>query len=278
MKSGTRPSIFDTRDYSLHRTFGSVAQELPLMEYNYDAGLTMWDQDEPQLPYFDHALFNGCTGMAQADIASDQDGVIYNPIKTYDATCLVEGHGEEDGCDIRTSALTTINQGLWKLEDQTPAYKRAQIFNIDKVPGMDWFDSFRIALRLQAGTKTGISTGTLWPSEWETLVKSDGIAPDFNYSGNRNDYPWHDYKISGEKTIDGLPMLCIKSWQGNAYGDNGWLYISRERFNKIFNIYGTIGLTTAKVGATDIRTISPSLYQWMLQWLQKILPFITIYS
>jgi len=246
------------------------------MEYNFDAGLTMPNQMADGRPY-------GCTGYTQTDCKTDQDKTLYNAGYTYEKTSYMEGHPADQGCDIRTSvkslrvygALPTTSKGDTSyLDIEAAKHKSGQSFNVDKAQGRDWFDSFRIALRRQKeqGTNDSISVGTIWAFGWS----ADGVidTKDFIYSGRPFDYLWHNYKVCGEKTINGEPMLIIKAWLGKEVGDHGWLYIGRENWNKIFDIYGTIGLITAEAGPNDIYTIKLDMLQTVLVYLNRMLGLI----
>jgi len=263
MKHGAKRSILDPRDYSFHRSFGITYASLGLKEYNYDAGFGMPDQTADGYPY-------GCTGYAQAEVAQDIDKDHYAPSYTYQKTCAYEGHDTTTGCDIRTSARVGQVYGMQRPEETTESqaqtHRRGAFYNIEQIPGLDWFDSFRTQLR----KGSSISIGTIWFPEW-AYTQSDGIIPTFTYNGNANVYPWHNYKICGEKTINGFPYLIAKSWQGRHFGDQGWCYFPRETFNKAFDIYGTIGLIQGRYTPTDIVTVKITMLQFVLHYLGRII-------
>lgn len=273
VKHGTKRSVLDRRDYAFHRTFpkygASMPQDLPLMEYNYDAGLTIPDQNGDGWPY-------GCTGYTQTDLKQNQDKVRYEPAYTYLKTCMMEGHPPNQGCDVRISAKSLRVYGAEMPEETTDVqaaqHRSGQTFVIDRAPGRDWFDSFRIALRAR---KQGISTGTPWFPEWQYIgrvsILRTPVMPQ-----NIEDLAWHNYCVVGETTIDGKPYLRVKSWQGANYGQDGWVFMSRETFNVAFNTYyGTIGLITAKAAPEDIQTIKLDMYQTVLTYLNRILAIIS---
>lgn len=283
MPNGTRPALLDKRDYSFHRTFPQFAAiapaALPILDYSFDAGLTMPNQIADGYPV-------GCTGYAQTDCKTDQEKKIYDPGYTFKKTCYMEGHDLTSGADIRTSAKSLRVYGA-KLgsssapeaevtpEDDTAAKenKSGQSYNVDKAPGRDWFDSFRIALRSQMNNpvKNTISIGTIWFPEWGSPTSS-GLLPDqFEYNGNRYSYAWHDYKICGEHTVNGEPTLEVKSWQGRDIGNGGFLYLNRAAFNKAYDIYGTLALMTAQARPEDIRTIQIDIIQTILTYIERLL-------
>ncbi len=284
IRHGAKRTILDRRDYAYHKTFphfgAAWGPELSLMEYTLDARKTMPDQNADGLPY-------GCTGYAQTDAKCDQEGVIYDPRYTYFKTCFMEGHEATTGCDIRTSAKSLRVYGALPYDpafsnlpmDQKDAearkHKSGQTFFIDKAPGRDWFDSFRIALRAQYfNSNTPISTGTIWFPEWQSPEITGQLTDQFVYNNLPDEYEWHDYIIAGEHTIDGKPTMRVKSWQGPNYGDHGWVYVGRAAFNRAFDIYGTTGLTVAKASPEDVRTIDLDILQTVLDYLRRILDII----
>lgn len=281
MKSGTHPHVFKRDDPALHKTFpkfGAAAPTvLPLMEYNFDAGFPIPNQNAPDgrfnpaLP----ALPYGCTGETQSRFVTNEDKLLADPQYTYDATCEMEGHAPDQGCDIRNSAKSLTVYG-YRRDGDTPAQslarKRGAFFVIDLVPGRDWFDSFRLAMR---GNQKSISIGTPWFREWATVDVTGLLTSLFVYDGNPADYGWHNHLITGEKTVNGEPTLIDYSWQGENYGDAGVVYFDRATFNKAFDIYGTIGVTPGPVVTpAQVQYVEATIYQQILIYLNAILAII----
>lgn len=262
MISGTGPTLLDKRDRSYHRSFGTISYELDNIEYNYDAGLTIPDQMADGFPF-------GCTGYTQAEVAGDEDKSVYSPAYVYQKTCDFEGHPANQGCDIRNAAKVGIVYGMKRPgEDDNTAlnHRRGPFYSVDHLEGYDWFDSFRAALR---NGRRPISIGTIWFKEWGK--PQNGILTSFAYDGNRGNYPWHNYKICGEKIINEQPYLIAKTWQGRGYGDNGWCYIPRDVFNKAFDIYGTIGIIQPPFAPKDVFTIKLTILQFALLYLGRLI-------
>lgn len=278
MKHGTNPAKLDRRDYSFHRTFPQFAAAappiLPNMEYSLDAGLDMPDQVADGYDF-------GCTGYTQTNCKQDQDKVRYDPGFTYEKTCDMEGHGLDRGCDIRNSAKSlrvygALRQGEGS-DEEAAKHRSGQDFSVDKAPGRDWFDSFRITLRAQRGSaiKHPISIGTIWFSEWHGVPQSGLLTEHFTFDGDITHYLWHNYKISGEKMVGGEATLEVKSWQGRSVGNGGWLYMNRATFNKAFDsYYGTLAITQAAASEADIRTIKLDMLQTLLVYLNRMLALI----
>lgn len=267
IRHGTKPAPLDLRDYAYHRTHphfsAALPQVLPLMEYSYDAGLTMPDQNEEGLPF-------GCTGETMTDLKADLDKLTYKADYTYEKTCLMEGHGTDRGCDMRTAAKSLRIYGAQRTTEKTDQeaeqHRVGAIFFVDKAPGRDWFDSFRIALR---SNKQAIGLGTPW--FWSTNGPTDGmLSADFVYDGNPNDYSWHAWAMKGEQTLHGEPTLLVKSWQGPHIGNKGWLNMNRETFNRAYDIHGTIALLFANARPEDIKTILPDMWQLFYLFVNRL--------
>lgn len=281
MIGGTHRHRLDKKDYSLHRSFPRFGMVVPGpledREYSYDIGLFMPNQLAPDLRFNPPlpALFQGCTGETTTDIWGDIDECAYDPEYTYRGTCDIEGHGYDQGCDIRDSMGSPASIGLRKDGEtiaQARQRKRGPYFVIDRVPGRDWFDSFRLALR---GNGRSISMGSPWFSIFEEVDSTGLLSADFEYTeeGYGVNYEWHNSKVCGEKTLGGEPTLVVKSWQGRLYGDGGWVYMNRETFNKTFDIDGTIGATPGSrtLAPADVKRIQISLLQQMIIVINKLL-------
>lgn len=264
---GARRTLLDKRDYSFHRSYGTIGVTLEPQDYSFDAGLLMQDQNADLLPL-------GCTGYAQTDVAGDEDKTEYDPEYTYSKTCYIEGHGEDVGCSIRNSLKVGQAYGMKKkgeTDDQALTHRRGAFFSVDKASGCDWFDSMRLAMRK---AQKPLSLGTQWFHEWESTP--DGILTSlFVLDPNA---PWHNHVVCGEKVINGVPYLLGKSWQGKNYGDKGFHYFSRETFNKAFDVYGTCAFVQPSYTPKDINTIRLTLLQFSLYYLGRILGFQLAYA
>lgn len=267
MKSGLNPVERDHRDYDYHRTFGSVSPFVLPTEYDVDAGLTMPNQELDGLPY-------GCTGYAQTDLCTDEDGVVYDPRFTYDMTLKDEGQwgNYNTGCDIRDSLKTLLSYGA-KIKDNPnddpTTHRRGAYFNVG--PTTDFFEGVRSAMYLSRLEKRAASIGTPWFVEFERIT-ADGILPD-NPTINTN-AEWHNWVCSGWVMKQGEPYLKVKSWQGTAYGDNGWAYMSRSLYNKLLSMPYTGAFTVRKVLPEDIRTIKRTLMETLIVYLQRLLAML----
>lgn len=259
MKSGILPNNYDSRDYSHERTFGTVDTKLFPDEYNADLGLSFPDQDADGYP-------NGCTGYTQSETGQDEYGTQFDPAFTYKKTLLIANLPDNSPCKIRDSFKATRVYGLLPkggTEDEALQFKRGQYFDVDK--NGDYFDGVRSALWLNQLNKRTISVGTPW--YWGRNPKN-GILFDFDKKKEAN--VWHNWKICGWKQIQGKPYLIGKPWVGKG-GDKGYVYISRETFNKLMNIRGTFMYTQANAKPEDIQTIKLDILEVLLEFFQRLL-------
>lgn len=250
----------DHRDKALHRTFGATTTPLPLMEYNYDTGFGMPDQNADGYP-------NGCTGYAQSNIAQDADKLPYRPVYTYEKTLEMSGLPANSPCDIRVSMKSTIVYGVQQpsetTDDEAETHRQGAYFNVDQIPGMDWFDSIRLALRNNPGRS--ISMGTPWFPEFER-PDANGVVPTV-FTGDPDSVPWHNHKVSGETAVEGLPYLLDASWQGQNIGDRGWLKFGREPVNAVMAISGTEAFLRRPAGDMTVQTIELTLWETILSYI-----------
>lgn len=302
IRHGMRPVKRDKRDYSFHRTFHRIfgtadPQVLSPLEYTYDSEISNPDQNAELAP-------EECTCYTITDIALDQDVALkgrasierYFPGFNYMQTMVAQGSNgvDLDGADPRKAYGTASLAGLLKVSDSPfkigekeqefianyknwPAesaakarpYRRGPFFNVDKKNGMDWFDSFRTALRIQVDTKTSIGIGAPWFLEWAT--PSAGVIPNV-FTGDPSTLNWHFWKLCGERLFGGETYLIAKTWQGIGYGDGGFTYYPRSVINAVMQIPGTIALTNRPAPVSgDIQTIELYGYEEVFQLILKIL-------
>lgn len=263
MIHGVLPNKKDHRDWSYWRTFHKDVAKMPRLgsvilstvpdEFNFDAGLTMPDQNAD-------GLFQACTAYAQTDICIDEDKVIYNPRKLYDATMDIMGIKPNDPdyekvpCDVRSSLKAVCN-----------LYKRGGYFDILNGAPFDTFDTIRFILWSQK--RTG-SIGTPWLSVWEN-ISSDGIIPETQITSDT----WHNYKFCGTRKISNVLYLVGKSWQGRGYGNGGFVYFSRITVNNALAKKGSFAYTLLPrpTDLGDIQTVKLDPISKILSYLQRLI-------
>lgn len=271
LRPGLEPVTLDDRDYSYHgtfRQFGAIGKPSFDDSFTVDLGITMPDQIAEGLPW-------GCTGETQTDNLVDEMAVKLRAEFTYLKTCLMEGHGPNQGCQLRTSLNSTQVYGVQKETETTDVeaaqHKGGQFYNIYDDGGLDWFDSIRDAIRRE---NKGASCGAPWFPTW-SAIGLRGMLPmptTFELETARkqpNKLLWHNFSCKGWRTIKGVPYLMIKSWQGKNYGDNGWVYMSRDIANTVFELRGAGIFIQSHARPEDIYTIKVTILETVLIFLNR---------
>ena len=273
MYPGLYPIPFDKRDASYAGTFRGFGQAkvIPFSD-NFTVDLKLDIPDQNTTGYF-----FSCTGHTQTNNLQDEMGVKLDPIFTYKKTCIMEGHEPDQGCQIRPSLKSTRVYGVRKENDdpniEVTLHKGGKYFNVYDDGGLPWFDAIRDAIRRE---KKGVSCGTPWFPTWNT-VASHGVLPmptglELETARKRpNSLLWHNYSCKGWKTINGKPYLRIKPWLGKNYGDDGWLYMSREVANEVFELRGSGVFIQSYAKPEDIVQIKIDILQTVINYLYRII-------
>lgn len=265
IQHGLEPIKRRKTNYSHTRTFGTVTDtgQFPV-EYNADAGFSVPDQNADGYP-------NGCRGYTQNELCQDQDRVPYKSSFLNEKTRLAEGTDQVEAGPIYTSLEVACTYGLQRDIEQTDAdalkHKRGRYFDVDKAPGFDWFDTFRSTLWIGRIAGISISFGSPWFPELQR--PAGGVVREIDVVRGGS-HPWdvyagHNWKICGWKTISGEPYLIGKPWCGKDYGDGGFLYLSREAFNRLMIVPGVGGFTVRKWDGTIATVRWGMIYNIRLQ-------------
>lgn len=279
MKSGLKPIYRNNKDFSYHLTFGSV--ESFAENFSVDNGTTMPDQVADQNPF-------ECVDYAINDVSLDEDNTEKAHGYLYAKTLLMKGlPPSTQGLDIRDGFKAAATYGLapvaavpadlldsgegynsdythWPInvDIAAAAYRMGQYFNVQPLNG-SWFDGIRSAI--QTNNKPVI-IGTPWYPAWESPINGKITA-----LSNVIPSSWHCWKIAGWKTIDGVPFLLGKTWQGEKYGDKGWAYFSQGVIDALWNIHGTQAFTISRATSEDIQTIKLDILATITTFLVRIL-------
>lgn len=216
---GVQPVRKSKKDYST-RSFGAAtASYIP---FDLDAGFGFPDQKLENEP-------NGCTWYTQNELCQDEDKIAYDRHLIRDETLLI--NGQTDGpCGMEDSLIATV---LVK--------NRGQYFQLEKNPGMDWFDS---AISVMQDTKRSLSIASPWFDSFESPIQ--GVMPDSFPDIWPTNVVGHNHKVYGLSTINGELLLIGKSWQGTWFGDGGKHYWTRTAFNKLMSIPNCAAFTIAQ--------------------------------
>jgi len=266
MNNGVKKPKIDHRTYSFHRTFGSTVPDMLHPDIDVDAELTMPDQNLEGRP-------NACTGYTQSELCQDMDMTRYLPKYTYEKTLMMDGLEDGQPCDIYTSLKSTIAYGVTNkgTDDDAFLHRRGAYYQVQKLQNFDWFDSVLSAIRtnlFKNHIKCSVSIVTPWFACFE---KTYGGIITSDFTTQPVPDVWHNWKIVGQKTINGIPYLKCKSWQGTHYGDNGWHYFSRETFNRLMMIQGTTAFTLAPFDKNNILRVQITIIETILSYLRLLL-------
>lgn len=268
IKHGTRPSRIDHRDYDYIKShnFGAITAgdaQFP-DEFFADAGLTMPNQETVDAEYTPPtpAMPFGCTNYTQADLATDLTKQIHNP---NDLEAITHANAK-GGLDIRESLDAARKQLGW--------FKN--FYNIRASGRLDFTDSFRLAqiTGLNQNENRAISWGTPWFLSWEqALLRGDSIMPmpTTTELNSISSLPWHNSKLDGWTTKNGILVYRDKSLQGNTIGDRGFIYFPREVINVVMGISGTVGFTATNIPSFAPQTIDITRLQYILSLLRSLI-------
>lgn len=236
LQNGVHKVQKDFRDYDFiksRRMAGFIPDTAGLPEnFSVDANLWQPSQNAMGLPY-------GCTGMTQADLCSNMDGVLYDPYWIYDSTFP---NDRTQGRELRQVLKFVCKNPLKRYLATGEGRPRKAFFSVNSSRNIDWFDAIRIAIWVNQHEKRAVSCATPWFPEWQNVDKTGILKPPSKYKW---DQMGHNWSCPGWKTIYGQPYLIVKSWQGDQYGDNGFAYMDRKMANNVFGMWNSAAFTLA---------------------------------
>ncbi len=259
----------DNRNYDFQRTFGSV--EAFHAELDLDAGKTNPNQNEPDPRFGNPAYPQGCTGFTTTDIATDEDGIVYDPGFTIRKTALVSDGPEGGPFTIKDSMTSATDYGVraaGESDTQALSHRRAPYFET-RPNGMTWSDAVRSAMQLK---RRSLSAGIPWDISFTLASKGvvDSIPSDLPKRAKTMPI-WHDVKICGWKSMNGRVYLKIKAWVGPKWGDNGFYWFSENVLNALLAIPGAGVFSNAHAQPEDIKAVQLTIQQTLLQYLYRLL-------
>lgn len=229
----------DSRDFSHHKIFGSVAlSDLPL-EFSIAT---------PQIN--NQGTSDFCPGESTSEAAEDFYNETFSPEYSFAKIKEILGNWQQPGADLRTAMKAGIKYGFcpqnlaplnlasngrdqcanpanWPLSCDLAAgpYKFGGFLAVDG-PG-DTFSNIQNALFTQ---KMAVVAGSNWYADWEQ--DPGGIIPK-TYSILFSTL--HATNFFGWKQINGQPYLMLQNSEGEDVGDRGIYYFPRSVVNKEFN-------------------------------------------
>lgn len=242
MVHGVHPVKLRKTNYST-RSFGATTTVYS--PFNLDAGFGFPDQNAEGEP-------EGCTWYTTTEVVQDEDKVQYQREFTKKKILFIAN--QTDGpCNIYDALKAPCVYGILgeneTSDDQALTHKRGAYFQLEKEPGMDWFDS---AISVMQATKRSLSVVSPWFPVFEVPI--GGLMPEVFPLSWSSDIPGHNHKAHGMKDLNGQPVIIGKSWQGTWFGNQGEHYWSRTAFNRLMDIPGNTAFTLAQWDGT-IQTI-----------------------
>jgi hypothetical protein len=256
----------DHRDFDFHLSFGSPTS-LPSFPLEYCTDLNLWMPSQNAM-----ALPLGCTGFAGADAAADEDGVLYDPGDLYRRT---PPGTDDQGRDMRKMLSTLTGSDLKRyLGDTVAGSKRTAYFQIKGSGFIDSFDAVRLTMLSTKDEHRAVIAGIPWYLTFQT-IGNDGIMrmPD---SLSLDQASWHAIKIAGWTTHNGIPYLLIKSWQGDLYGDHGWVYMPRELANVLLTTYGAAAFTVTKVKPDEVQRVDLDVVSIIVSYIRLLISKLNV--
>ena len=249
---GTRPAKDIHKVKKFHQIFGGLVPPV-IPDFNLDAGIWNPNQDTDGAP-------TECVGYTTADILADIFKEQFSPDFSYAAALYITGEGPGTngasfhagiqgavgvgGMPEANAVFSALTKGELYVSDfnnyqpfqKTEALKYVQNGLLNVLGNGNNFDSILSALYLG---KIAVSMGSPWFQEWQGLPAESVLPMPQNPIAQSQApiTPWHNYAGKGQKTINGQPMIPIKSWQGI------WLYMPANVANAVFSVPGTGALT-----------------------------------
>lgn len=252
-QNGLKPLERDARDFSL----GAISSNLKKTDIPEEDFVIAWPM---KIKFQDTAREDFCTGMASAAVTEDQEEEEMSGEYQFAKIKQVMGEYSSWGADLRSAvkALTTygsLPQNVadkylkekfgdnptrdqmadWKnwdsdLDQIAQFNRKASYFEVDGP--FDPFDNIRARLWQHRDEKNSVICGVEWHPEW-TIVPG-GVIKQIHTSQGFG----HAFKIFGQKKIEGIMYLRAQLSNGDAIGDKGVFYFSREVINGGVAKYG----------------------------------------
>ena len=286
MQSGAKPILFSHKDndylkshhpklaMGLHDLSAELMEKTGVAqfpaEYLCDVGGNEHNQniDDYSFTPFVPAQPFGCTNFATSGLATDLTNgtIIFRP----DDLEKVTHANASQGLDARTSLNIAMNQLGWFVD----------IFNVIAGAGLDFFDTFRLAIFSGAPERRSMSVTLPWFASWEAACQAGIFLMPMPtpqelaaLAANINSVEWHEPKVDGWTTRNtGLIMRC-ESWQGPQCGENGYIGFDRATINTVMALRGTAGFTGSRMGIGTPQPVSGTFMQWITSWIRGLMPY-----
>lgn len=249
----------DHKRRSFPKSFGTTTN---LVDCEYDLNLTNLNQNIPNA-IGDPALPEACTAFLRADMATNEDRIIYDPQFTYDKACFEQNVPVGSPLPLQAAFDSARVDGLKAVgepEGMELNHRRGPYAEVHPMGGQDWFDAIWSALNIG---KRPIGNGTLWYNQLtqNTTVDSLTIIPSSD---------GHAWEITGVTTTD-QPRMHIKWWGGEPK------WFSRATINALLGATGSDCLMDVDGKATldDLKSVGfiYTLRVMLLSLLKRLLTY-----
>lgn len=223
-----KPRSVQSRDYSSHKTLGSVSGTLPDTVY--------------LSPILDQGELDECTAYSAVATRYNELNEVFNPDIFWTNECEFAGVPTTDnaGFDIQVPAATAITKGFNVPNTSSPS----AYFWVTAGGGQDLFQNICSAVFINQRPLMG---GLMWYDEYTAaaggIINAIGKSPQGG----------HCIKIAGFKTINGVQYLVLQNSWNTTVGDNGLFYMSRAVANQAFSPYGVFYWTDST--NTTVKTL-----------------------
>lgn len=261
MKNTVLPIKYkDHRTLSFSRTFGT-AISMPL-EFSFDKLKLLPDQNAD-------GLGQACTAYTHHDIASNEDGLVYDDyLFTYKNTLNMMGAEFGQPCDVMLALKATTVFGVKnKSESVLDAltHRRGPYFIVEKEG--DYFGGLISAMWVKQGC---LSVATPWFPEFEQVNDNCTVPSPINWS-DLSRVSWHDWEACGVILVNGVQHIVCKSWQGPHFGRTGYCYFNREQINKMLGTRGAGCFGQKHANPEDRYRVEMSLVETAISYARMII-------
>lgn len=238
---GLVPKALPKGHPTTHQVFGSIAPaDLP-------PTLVLPDLVGPT----DQGSSSFCYAYAVRQLASDQDGVVYDENFTISRVSEIAGEVLTEGASALDAMHSAVEFGLLKLADAPPGMiweekgaefisdwknwpmplnelaapaEKPSVLSVDGP--YDDFDNIRSAMMKH---KRHVALATQWFFEFNNPGSDGSIA----YPDTTQPFSWHMYEAMHYDVINGVEKICIKPHEGAAYGQGGYAWLDRPTINML---------------------------------------------
>lgn len=242
-KYGLIPKALPNRHPTTHQVFGSlIASDIPATVLLPDlVGPT--DQKDTSI----------CYSYAVRQLASDQDGIVYDENFTVAKVSETAGAVLTEGAPALDAMQSAVKFGLleaknapagmtweekgvdfisdwhnWPMPLDELAAPREKTSVLSVNGPHDAFDNIRSAI---ASHKRHVALATQWFMEFNDAAGDGSVqVPDA-----RGPYSWHMYEAMDYDVIGGVEKIRVKPHEGKGYGQNGYAWFDRQTIDLLLS-------------------------------------------